>query len=156
MLFASFWNLGPPFFSHFGHLGALFTVHASGHQKRAQNKSCGNVFLVLLEDPFSRLFSIFCGLFGSLRGMNSGTGARSVFPLILDDFGELLGGFLDHFSGRTAKTKKHPASRKMHCRATFSSLFFGLLCRRPFSLDFGVLGTLGAPQVTILKAGGDF
>jgi hypothetical protein len=84
-----------------------------GTKKKAEKKvnhvslkSDINVFSVLWKDPFSRVFSIFCVLCGSLRGMNSGTGSRSVFPWILDDFGELLGGFLDHFSGRTAKTKK--------------------------------------------------
>ena len=106
VLFVSFCSLGPPYFSHFGHLGALFTVSGRGHQKKGPKKSSTDLFGVLLEDPFSRLFSIFCVLCGSLRGMNSGTGSRSVFRWILDDFGELLGGFLDHFSGRSAKTKK--------------------------------------------------
>jgi len=123
---------------------------------------------VLLEDPFSRLFSIFCVLCGSLRGMNSGTGSRSVFPWILDDFGELLGGFLDHFSGRSAKTKKciWTAQACTDCISSFPKNtrlgnffqpFFRTPVREAMLPGFWCFGdSLGAPGVTILEARGHF
>ena len=99
MILSSFRGPG----AHFASLGTHFEnisdfcdfEDASGAKKQ-----------VTFETLFRHFLTIFAFLCASFFCMNSGMGSRSVFSWMLDDVEELLGGFFDHFSGRSANTKK--------------------------------------------------
>ena len=124
--------------------------------------------MVLLEDPVSTLFRIFYVLCVSFFGMNSCTGSGSDLWWIFGDFGELLGHFLDHFSGRSAKTKKciWTAQACTDCISSFPKNtllnnffqpFFRTHVQEATLPGFWCFGdSLGAPGVTILEARGHF